>query len=514
MRRPERATPKIFDRVVTENEIRPKLRFLLSDEARAEGKQMVRNFGGYTLSRTAEDTRCQFESIARGIRDGDYPNIAAADQLMGGVLVQSVEKIAGGFRQPEWMLRMQSWAHDLVKGRPDLMEGSAIRMMTRDERHLPRIVDDESDALPKTYADPVRAGGGAYAGDLKEWTPSREAPMFRRYRDFIEYLEDTVDGDKTVCIVNNPAIVSARHSVFLALKSGRGGGASLGATLKRVPPSADFEMTFRIDPATSAISLAATLARGDMMELAKTLLTPGQVDIAAVAMFAEGLRNLDVVSAEDQATTRREPPMTKPPCLDTELWRRIATHIARFMLVAALTGSRTGDIITASFYNEPGRPWVDLDNQIYYRAADGERVPHNKKANPCRIPDRLVDVMKRWRDGYGKVKPSRYLVEFAGEAADCKKAFLRLRREVMSEERAAQLNRHSFKHTCVTWLLQAGVPIEDVSIYVSTDVQTLRKTYSHVIPGEYSPVNQAFARKKRVGSETRRDRFLGENEAA
>lgn len=193
---------------------------------------------------------------------------------------------------------------------------------------------------------------------------------------------------------------------------------------------------------------------------------------------------------------------------------RVATHIARFMVVAALTGSRTADIITASFYDEPGRPWVDLDNQIYYRAADGERIPLNKLANPCRIPDRLVEVMKRWRDGYGKTKPSRYLVEFAGEAADCKKAFLRLRREILSEQRAAQLNRHSFKHTCVTWLLQAGVPIEDVSVYVSTDVETLRKTYSHVIPGEFSPVNQAFSRKKRVGSETRRDRFLAEDKAA
>lgn len=193
---------------------------------------------------------------------------------------------------------------------------------------------------------------------------------------------------------------------------------------------------------------------------------------------------------------------------------RVATHIARFMVVAALTGSRTADIITASFYDEPDRPWVDLDNKIYYRAADGERIPLNKKANPCRIPDRLVEVMKRWRDGYGKTKPSRYLVEFAGEAADCKKAFLRLRREVLSEQRAAQLNRHSFKHTCVTWLLQAGVPLEDVSVYVSTDVETLRKTYSHVIPGESSPVNQAFSRKKRVGSETRRDRFLGEEKAA
>ena len=342
MRRPERATPKIVDRVVTENEIRPKLRFLLSDEAKAEGKQMVRNFLGYTLSCPSDDTRFQFESIAGGIREGRYPNIADADQLMNGVLIQSLEKIASGFRQPEWMLWMQSWAHDLEKGRPDLMEGSAIRMMTRDERCLPRIVDDENDALPKTYADPVRAGGGAYARGSKEWAPSREALMFRHYRDFIEFLEDTADGDNAVCIVDNPAIVSARHSVYLALKSGRDGGASLGATLRRMAPAAEFGTTFRIDPATSAMSLAAALARDDMRELAKTLLTPGPVDMAAAAMFADGLRNLDVVSAADQATARRETAMTKPPCLDAELWRRIPKDQRMAYRVEMAKGLRRG----------------------------------------------------------------------------------------------------------------------------------------------------------------------------
>lgn len=322
MRRPERATPRIAERVLTEAEIRPKLRFLLSDEAKAEGKQMVRNFGGYTLSRPADDTRCQFESIVRGIREGSFPNIAAADQLMDGVLIQSLEKIAGGFRQPEWMLRIQSWAHDLEKGRPDLMEGSAIRIMTRDERYTQQIVDDENDALSKSYADPVVADDGTYKG-TKQWAPPRDGALYRRYRDFIEFLKDTADGDRAVCIVDNPAIVSARHSVYLTLKPGRGGGASLGAILKRVAPVADYGTTFRIDPATSAMSLAAALARADMSELAKTLLTPGPVDMGAAALFAEGLRNLDVVSASDQAAVRREPPMTKPPCLDTELWRRI-----------------------------------------------------------------------------------------------------------------------------------------------------------------------------------------------
>lgn len=322
MRIPERATPRVFERVVTENEIRPKLRFLLSDEARDEGKRMVRNFRGYKLSSRDGGTRGQFESIVRGIREGRYPNIAAADQLMGGVLIQSLEKIASGFRQPEWMLWQQSWAHDLEKGRPDLMEGSAIRMMTRDERCLPRIVDDENDALPKTYADPVRAGGG-YAGGSREWAPSQDPAVFRHYRDFIEFLEDTAGGDDTACIIENPWIVSAKHSVYLALKPGRGGGASLGAAPKGATPSANFGTTFRLDPATSAISLAAALSKETMRELAKTLLTPGSVDLAAAAMFADGLRDLDVVPAGDQATVPREPPVTKPPCLDSELWRRI-----------------------------------------------------------------------------------------------------------------------------------------------------------------------------------------------
>jgi hypothetical protein len=320
MRRPERATPKIVDRVLTEAEIRPKHRFLLSDEAKAEGKQMIINFRGYTLRRSDDDTRCQFESIARGIREGRYPNIAAADELMGGVLVQSVEKIAGGFRQPEWMLWQQSWAHDLVKGRPDLMEDSAMRMMTPDERCLPRIIDDENDALPKTYADPVRAGGAAYAKGYTEWTPSREVALYRRYRDFIEYLKDKADGDDTVRVEENPA-VSVKHFVYLALKPGRGGGAGLGVAPKGQAPAATFGTTFRINPSISALSLAAALSTDSMMELAKTLLTPGKVDIGAAALFTEGLRNLDIVP--DDVRPTGEPPMTKPPCLDTGLWRRI-----------------------------------------------------------------------------------------------------------------------------------------------------------------------------------------------
>lgn len=160
MRHNERAVPKTVQRAADPSEIRPKLRFLLSDEAREEGKMMVRNFRGYTLSRLTDDTRSQFESIAKGIREGRWPNIAAADEIMDSVLLASVEKIASGFRQPEWMLWRSSWANALADGWPSRMEGAAIRMMTRDERFLPSMIDDETALLPKTTVDAVYAGGG------------------------------------------------------------------------------------------------------------------------------------------------------------------------------------------------------------------------------------------------------------------------------------------------------------------------------------------------------------------
>lgn len=170
MRSTERATPRIVERTVTEAEIRPKLRFLLSAEAREEGEQMARNLGCYTLSRPADETRSQFSSLVRGIREGRFPHIAAADELMDGVLSESLQKIADGFRQPEWMLWYQSWANALAKGRPDNMEWTARRMMTRDPRYLPSMIDDETAMLPTTTVDAVYAGGGVSRRSLSSKT--------------------------------------------------------------------------------------------------------------------------------------------------------------------------------------------------------------------------------------------------------------------------------------------------------------------------------------------------------
>lgn len=61
-------------------------------------------------------------------------------------------------------------------------------------------------------------------------------------------------------------------------------------------------------------------------------------------------------------------------------------HLARFILTALYTGTRADRIERASFVKEDGRPWIDLRNGIFYRKAQGEFVPTNKRADPVRIP--------------------------------------------------------------------------------------------------------------------------------
>ncbi|MBY5704156.1 tyrosine-type recombinase/integrase [Rhizobium leguminosarum] len=177
----------------------------------------------------------------------------------------------------------------------------------------------------------------------------------------------------------------------------------------------------------------------------------------------------------------------------------VSKHIARFILVAVITGTRSGRISRASFELEPGRPWIDLESGIFYRRAAKQLAPQNKRADPIKIPDRLLRLMRRWYrdDKAANVPGYQYLVHWAGRSVDCRKGFYTLKRKVFGKERAAQINRHTLKHTCVTWLLSEGTDIEDVATYVSTSPDVIRKVYRHLLAGK-GAVNEVFS-KRRVG---------------
>ena len=180
-------------------------------------------------------------------------------------------------------------------------------------------------------------------------------------------------------------------------------------------------------------------------------------------------------------------------------------HIARFLLVAVATGTRASRIERASFYPEPGRPYIDVDNGIFYRAWKGEFVPDNKGADPIRLPQRLVAHMRRW-----KKKGARYLVEHKeGKTGSTASAFFRLLRETLSEEEieAMDLNRHALKHTCATWLMMAGEPMGEIAGYLSTSEKTIRKHYGHHHPDHQHGIGDAMttgrAGRPRFGREAK-----------
>jgi hypothetical protein len=77
--------------------------------------------------------------------------------------------------------------------------------------------------------------------------------------------------------------------------------------------------------------------------------------------------------------------------------KRPTRHIARFILTALYTSSRSARVWQASFEPEEGRPWVDLNHGLFYREAPGEAAPDKKRAPPIRLPARLLAHMRRWR---------------------------------------------------------------------------------------------------------------------
>jgi len=55
---------------------------------------------------------------------------------------------------------------------------------------------------------------------------------------------------------------------------------------------------------------------------------------------------------------------------------------------------------------------------------------------------------------------------------------------------------HTLKHTCITWLLQAGVPIWEVAGFTSTSENLIRRRYGHHCPTTWRTPRKALSRRR------------------
>ncbi|WP_187970616.1 hypothetical protein [Aquibium microcysteis] len=171
-------------------------------------------------------------------------------------------------------------------------------------------------------------------------------------------------------------------------------------------------------------------------------------------------------------------------------------HVARFALFGAATGTRKDRMEQTTFVKMEGHPWIDLENGIYYRSWDKEMVPDNKRANPLRLPDRILAHCRRWHR-MGAI----YLIERPTtkggnkEPEPIENSYFRHLKEMIPDDAERKgLNIHALKHTCATWLCVAGVPMHEIADYLSTDERTIRRVYGQNHPDHHGGVGEAMTR--------------------
>jgi integrase len=150
---------------------------------------------------------------------------------------------------------------------------------------------------------------------------------------------------------------------------------------------------------------------------------------------------------------------------------RINRHLARFILLGLYTGTRHDAMLRLQWIPSTTGGYVDLDDNVIYRLPR-QAIETKKKKPPLPIPPRLLPHLRRWRR-----LTARYLIEWHGlHVAHEHRAWHRARELAGLAE---GITPHTLRHTCATWLLQAGVSIYDTAGVLGCSEAIVRRTYGH-----------------------------------
>ncbi len=161
---------------------------------------------------------------------------------------------------------------------------------------------------------------------------------------------------------------------------------------------------------------------------------------------------------------------------DQRTKRAVGRHVARFILVGLYTGTRSSAICGAALMPTIGRGHVDLKQGVFYRRAIGRRET-NKRQPPVKLPPRLLAHMRRWER---LLLSKHYVIEWNGKPVESvRKGFAAAVRTAGLD---AEVTPHILRHTCATWLMQAGVNIWDAAGFLGMTAQQLERAYGHHHP--------------------------------
>ena len=148
-------------------------------------------------------------------------------------------------------------------------------------------------------------------------------------------------------------------------------------------------------------------------------------------------------------------------------------HLSRFIVLGIYSGTRSTALLNLRFMPHTQGGWIDTEKGIIYRRAS-RQAETKKRTPPAPIPRRLLAHLRRW-ERLG----ATWAVEYKGmRIASVKTVW----RHVLERSGIPHARPHDLRHTCATWLMQAGADTWSVAGYLGMTVQMLEKTYGHHHP--------------------------------
>jgi integrase len=171
---------------------------------------------------------------------------------------------------------------------------------------------------------------------------------------------------------------------------------------------------------------------------------------------------------------------TKQVMRDKTTARDVGRHIARFTLIGLYTGTRHAAICGAAFQPAIGRGYIDLEQGVFHRRAQGAR--ETKKRQPVvRLPARLLAHLRRWhRLGIAK----HAVIEWNGKPVrSVRKGFAAaVAAAGLPTSGRDKITPHVLRHTAATWTMQNGASLWQAAGFLGMTVEMLQHRYGHHHP--------------------------------
>lgn len=184
----------------------------------------------------------------------------------------------------------------------------------------------------------------------------------------------------------------------------------------------------------------------------------------------------------DRWLTRSEAETLLDACKSLE---KGARHLGSFVRLGLYTGTRASAILALQWQENEDGGWIDLERRILYRRGVGQ-IETRKRRPPSPLPEALLPWLLETRG-----MTTSHVVEYRGSPVrDIRLGFqTALKRAGLGRD----VTPHVLRHTCGTWLAQAGVPIWQAAGYMGLTAAEFERTYAHHHPDHMKEASEAIS---------------------